>query len=121
MIFAMPSGFFCRSTGMDIEIFGLASTSKFDIPRADRVGVPYLGLITHLLPKKGTLLDSDPPSPRQALVTVGSIQKDGTPTSPSVRIIFAYTFMTHPPTLAMESTPQCTPAACELTHKLALS
>ena len=48
---------------MDIEIFGLASTSKFDIPRADRVGVPYLGLITHLLPKKGTLLDSDPPLP----------------------------------------------------------
>ena len=31
MIFAVPSDLSGRSTGMDIEIFGLASTSKIDI------------------------------------------------------------------------------------------
>ena len=64
---------------------------------------PGTGPPIPLFPKMGLILNPAGPSPRPAPVIVRTVQKDGTPTSPDVGIIFPHMLSTHSPALAITS------------------
>ena len=63
MILGMPLGPLGLAAGMDIEIFGLASTSKFDMSAPAEASFQIWVCHVTMLPKKDQFLDRDAPLP----------------------------------------------------------
>ena len=71
--------------------------------------------------KKGDLDRDTPLGPWRAASMIGSSQKDGTVTSPTAQIIFAYMYVTHTTTVAVYGMVCRLDTTCELAQRLARS
>ena len=118
LIFRVPHRLFRSAAGIDIEIFGLASTSKFVLPGLAKVTSQIWVRHVTLCPKKGCLLNCEPPLP-PASAGQGRIEPKGRHADVAERPNNFCRHLHDPP--SDPSYGEHSPTDCELTHKLALS